>query len=86
MAGIVVEPPVEQYLLLVHEEHEGVLSEQERNAMQRSTGAPHAPNFGLTLCRPNAHCLNPLLNSMRVYVRMCPGSSSRFVFIFILTF
>lgn len=64
VAGIVVESPVEQYLLFMHEEQEGVLSEKDRDAMRRSIGAPRAPHPELLLCKPSAHCLNPLLNSM----------------------
>ena len=65
VAGIVVESPVEQYLLFVHEEEEGVLSEQDRDAMQRSTGAPQGPYSGPSLCKPSVHCPDPLLTCMQ---------------------
>ena len=59
LAGIVVESPVEQYLLFVHEAQEGMSSERDRDAMQRSTGAPQAPHPGLMLCKHALIALSP---------------------------
>ena len=39
VAGLVVESPVEDYLLFIHEEHQGILSKEEAAAAQQVTRA-----------------------------------------------
>lgn len=39
VAGLVVESPVEDYLLFIHEEHQGILSTEEAAAAQQVTRA-----------------------------------------------
>ena len=60
MAGIVVESPVERYLLFVHEEQDGVSSKEVRDAVQRSTRAPLALHCGCTMLpKPRVDWTNP---------------------------
>ncbi len=56
-AGLVVESPVEDYLLFVHEEHAGVLTADEAAAAQRLTSA--GPERRARAARAEAACLAP---------------------------
>ncbi len=60
VAGLVVESPVEDYLLFIHEEHQGILSKEEAAAAQQVTRAFRGPfpHIGMSVLLHFAHAMS----------------------------